>query len=115
MNIRVTTGNPNTRRSIEDAIERLLAMLDLMDEDPDLEPDSDDEHTLGWLKDGPQYCGMDNTDRELDDCDDEPEALEPCLTDARSDMEEGDDNGLADGDGASEQFAGMAYVRCPAI
>lgn len=79
MNIRVTTGNPIARRSIEDAIERLLAMLDQMDEDADLEPDSDDE----------------------------PEPLEPYLTDAASDMEEGDDNGIADGDGMVEQWPAL--------
>lgn len=86
MNIRANITTPSTRRSIEDAIERLLAMLDQMDDDPDLEDTGDAE----------------------------PEPLEPYLADAASDLEEGDDNGIADGDGVSEQFAGTIYVHGPA-
>lgn len=41
MNMR-PNHDPRTRRSIEDEIERLIAMLDTFDPDPDLEP------YLGW-------------------------------------------------------------------
>jgi hypothetical protein len=55
-----------SRQTIEDEIERLIAMLDEADPDPDLEPGGDEEHSLGG--------GMfdQNTDRELDTSDDEP-------------------------------------------
>ena len=43
MNIRADIPTPSTRRSIEDAIERLLALLDAMDGDPDLEDTHDAE------------------------------------------------------------------------
>jgi hypothetical protein len=36
------------RQNIEASIERLLAMLDTLDGDPDLEPDADGEPSLGW-------------------------------------------------------------------
>ena len=36
------------RRKIEDAIERLLAILDTCDGDPDTEQNGDDEPWLGW-------------------------------------------------------------------
>lgn len=41
------------RRSVEDAIEGLLAVLDQLDGDPDLEDDGSAEPTLGW----PQQFG----------------------------------------------------------
>lgn len=55
-----------SRQTIEDEIERLIAMLDEADPDPDLEEGGDDEFTIGG--------GMldQNTDRELDSSDDEP-------------------------------------------
>lgn len=40
---------PGTRRRIEQTIERLISMLDFIDGDPDLEPDNDDEPSLGSL------------------------------------------------------------------
>mgnify|MGYP001605799050 CR=1 FL=1 len=42
------------RRSVEDAIEGLLAVLDQLDGDPDLEDDGNAEPTLGW----PQQFGI---------------------------------------------------------
>ena len=36
------------RSAIEDEIERLLALLDRLDGDPDAEPDGTDEPLLGW-------------------------------------------------------------------
>lgn len=66
---------PMARRQIEDTIERLLALLDQADGDADLEPDNDDEPSLGWTYrfDGapvsPAADGGD--DRELEDENDE--------------------------------------------
>ena len=42
MNMHPNLHHPRTRRSIENEIERLIAMLDTYDPDPDLEP------YLGW-------------------------------------------------------------------
>ena len=42
------------RRSVEEAIEGLLAVLDQLDGDPDLEDDGSAEPTLGW----PQQFGI---------------------------------------------------------
>jgi hypothetical protein len=53
MNIRASVTPPPARRIIEDAIERLLAMLDEMEPDPDYEPENDDEPSLGWPEDRP--------------------------------------------------------------
>ena len=36
------------RTAVEDEIERLLALLDRLDGDPDAEPDGADEPYLGW-------------------------------------------------------------------
>ncbi|MFD2053797.1 hypothetical protein ACFSQT_12085 [Mesorhizobium calcicola] len=49
-----------TRRSIEDRIEKLIELLDIVDDDVDLEDTADDEPSLGCLD-----------DLELDNCDDE--------------------------------------------
>jgi hypothetical protein len=38
-----------SRREIERAIERLIALLDLIDGDPDLEDGGDGEPSLGWV------------------------------------------------------------------
>lgn len=38
-----------SRREIESAIERLIALLDLIDGDPDLEDGADGEPSLGWV------------------------------------------------------------------
>ena len=50
-----------TRRGIEDAIERLIALLDALDPDANLEPESDDEET-GDLEPGSD--GEENGDLE---------------------------------------------------
>ena len=61
MNIRADIPSPSARRSIEDAIERLLALLDGMERDADLEADGDepeetdqngDERDYGMCEDG---------------------------------------------------------------
>jgi len=61
------------RERVEDAIERLIAMLDALDGDADFEPGNDDEPSMGWSYsfDGvpvpPAADGGD--DRELDEAD----------------------------------------------
>ena len=55
------TFDQNVRRAVEDEIERLIALLDLMEPDPDLEP---------WLAGGTEVVGTD--DREGDAGDLEP-------------------------------------------
>ena len=47
-----TRVNQTTRRKIEEAIERLLAVLDAIDGDPEAEPDAEDEPSLGWSATG---------------------------------------------------------------
>lgn len=76
--------NPRTwRQSIEARINELLdqsfaliTMLDMMEVDPDFEPNGDDEPSLGWTGDGRGTVGLDKSmtyddDREADTCDDE--------------------------------------------
>ncbi|MFD1986802.1 hypothetical protein ACFSOZ_30685 [Mesorhizobium newzealandense] len=56
-----------TRRSIEDRIEKLIELLDIVDDDVDLEDTADDEPSLG---------GYGGDDRELDNADDEDDGTE---------------------------------------
>ncbi len=44
----VMVEQASLRKRTEAAIEALVAMLDELDGDPDLEPDNDDEPWLGW-------------------------------------------------------------------
>lgn len=85
---------PFDRRAIGVAIERLIAMLDAMDGDPDLEDGRDDEPSLGWTEawGGRGYVACrddDGADREDEnehggDISDEPH-------DATDEGDEGDD------------------------
>ncbi len=62
--VQILEITPATRRGIEDAIEQLIALLDTLDPDVDLEPDTDDEEngdlepdedsepSLGWPQAG---------------------------------------------------------------
>ena len=65
--VQILEVTPATRHALENAIERLVALLDTLDPDPDLEPDTDDEPSLAGGS-----VGDDGRDRELDLCDDEP-------------------------------------------
>ncbi len=68
---------PTVRRSIEDAIERLLGLLNVMDGDTDLEPE------LGFTGNGAGYGSEVTDDREGDDerdCD-----LAGCCSDLEDD------------------------------
>ena len=49
------------RARAESEIERLIAMLDDLDGDPDLEPNGDDEFSLGWPANVSQLALGDNT------------------------------------------------------
>lgn len=72
------------RTSIATTIERLINILDDMEDDPDLEEPGDLEPTVGWPERGPNavassetfkrmgWPGPANDDRELDTADDEP-------------------------------------------
>jgi len=73
----------NLRQQMEAEIERLLAILDAMDGDPDLEP------SLGSYD--PQICACDCEDQ----CDDEGDL---------------GDSGIADADGLVEQLSGIRNV-----
>lgn len=59
--VQILEITPATRRGIEDAIERLIALLDRLDPDADLEPIGDDEET-GDLE--PDNDGEENGDLE---------------------------------------------------
>ena len=87
--VQILEITPATRRGIEDAIERLIALLDTLDPDFDLEPDTDDEEN-GDLEatneDGgdildephdPRDYGDYEPDLEPDADDEEPGDLEP--------------------------------------
>lgn len=59
-----------SRPEIEARIEALIALLDILDGDPDFEPDTDGEPSLGWhmIYDSPATnYPCDGSDRELDD------------------------------------------------
>jgi hypothetical protein len=56
------------RRRMEAAIETLIAALDALDGDSDLEPATDDEPSIGWpLGASGAVAFQDTDDRELDD------------------------------------------------
>lgn len=79
MNIRANITPPSTRRSIEDAIERLLSLLDGMEADAELEQNGD-EQDASWPE---GYTGTnfghaceddeDGDDTEADSADAEPD------------------------------------------
>ena len=60
--------HPLARHRIESTIERLIALLDSLDADPDLEEDGSDEPWLGWTPHGNTGSGNDfhNLDVEQD-------------------------------------------------
>lgn len=114
------------RERIEAAIESMVALLDQLDEDPDLEPDNDDEPSLGWEDGSPtRFSGGttpgtadcefdigDDFEGEQDDCESTaPEhfgkGFVRCCAD---DFEDGHDaewdqaeDGIGDSDGLDEQ------------
>lgn len=64
---------PMQRASLEAKIEELIGLLDLLDGDADLEPDSDSEPSLGWPEAGAAGLApvLEHDDRELEDENDE--------------------------------------------
>lgn len=81
------------RERIEAAIESLLLVLDQLDSDPDLEPDNDDEPSLGWEGFSPASFGGGCSLGSLD-----------CEWDLA-------ENGIADWEGLIEQWGG-AWNGC---
>lgn len=64
------------RKTVEGAIDRLIALLDAMDPDPDLEP-AGDELDCAWSEAGPHVGGMLDEDAEPDDDDEDGGDAEP--------------------------------------
>jgi len=109
------------RRRMEAAIETLIAALDALDGDSDLEPATDDEPSIGWpLGASGATAFQDSDDRELDD-EREFTALERhgggFVWSGADDDEDSHDSeycvadhfGIGDMDGVAEQgFLGMA-------
>lgn len=54
------------RKEAAAEIERLLALLDRLDGDPDLEPSEDSEPTLGWSAGGAPVRAFDSADGEVE-------------------------------------------------
>lgn len=94
-------SDPTVRRSIEDQIERLIALLDYVEPDPDLEP---------WLAGGTEVVGT--GDREGDATDLEP-SLGWTSTGALGNVEDLEGN-LADSATASLRQT-MGITTAPAI
>ncbi|WP_375460008.1 hypothetical protein [uncultured Enterovirga sp.] len=69
------------REALEAHVERLIALLDMLDGDVDLEPDNDDEPSLGWPEGVAAKTWTSLDDREQDAGDEcEPDAdSEPSL------------------------------------
>src|SRR5690242_6077561 len=60
------------RQEAQDEIDRLIALIDRIDGDPDLEATGDDEPSLGWLEAGARYgLHKGGTDDREDECEDE--------------------------------------------
>lgn len=70
MNIATHENAGRFRQHIEDEIERLIAMLDAMEPDPDLEDGADSEPWLGWSGNG-SLSLMGVTDDREQECEDE--------------------------------------------
>lgn len=65
----MTTQLLQSRQRIESKIEELISLLDLLDDDADLEPDNDNEPSLGWPAGGLAALAknVEHDDRELED------------------------------------------------
>lgn len=67
---------PLVKRRIDDTVQQLIEVSDWLSGDADLEPDNDDEPSLGWASDrGP--TAWDSTDDREQDVGDEAEARDP--------------------------------------
>ena len=60
------------RAQVENTLDRLIALLDTLDGDVDLEETADAEPSLGWIDGKPQLSDGSHEDREADTADDEP-------------------------------------------
>jgi hypothetical protein len=83
------------RRSVEDAIEGLLAVLDQLDGDPDLEDDGSAEPTLGWPNQRipTEFTAEFTADGELEESD-PPEEDDPDEDNGDDEDENSDDSNL---------------------
>jgi hypothetical protein len=59
------------RKRLQATIENLIALMDEIDGDENLEESGDEEASLGWPERGPGAAGGHYDDREADDADDE--------------------------------------------
>lgn len=121
--------DPRTwRQSIEARINELLdqsfaliTMLDMMEVDPDFEPNGDDEPSLGWTGEGRGTVGLDKSmahddDREADTCDDEDGAdTEPNGDEGDYDRSEDDAGWGCHADPAAPAMAKEALRQARAI
>jgi len=67
MTVHVAPRRLLARQEIENAIERLIALLDRIDGDPDFEDGDVDEPTLGWNATGDSGCMLSSLDGEFED------------------------------------------------
>ncbi len=65
------TAAPTARAALEQAIEGLIALLDALEPDPDLEENGDDEPSLGWTDRGPAAIRDSVNDDREEECEDE--------------------------------------------
>jgi hypothetical protein len=112
------------RKLLENAIERLVELLDQIDPDPDLEDNGDSEPSLGWpipqenlghrLNTDADCRGDFGDDREHDMADDEPslgwqnEGSQGRLKASRDDCEEQCEDEGAEHDGCEPEATGSA-------
>lgn len=89
------------RQQIEDEIERLIAILDGMEPDPDLEDGADSEPWLGAAE-ADQYSNRGWVFLQGDDLEDQ------CDDEGAQPDDEPSDNGLGDADGLQDAYARAA-------
>lgn len=83
------------RRRMEKAVERLIALMDEMDGDPDLEDGADDEHSLGSLR---ASCVMTGADQR------------GWAGGLGGDLEEACEDEGGEHDGREQEFGDTSYV-----
>lgn len=89
--IQILEITPATRRSIENAIERLIALLDTLDPDADFESDADGEPSIGWPDGSPGRGAVACEVAGEDDREDENEHGGDILDELHDACDEGDD------------------------
>lgn len=101
------------RRRMEAAIDSMLALLDELDGDPDLEPDNDDEPSLGWPANGPRALSeVVYPERGAAPCDCEYDDVEEAEGDFTEDLEpedEGDPDMELEGDPEEDREPALGW------